>query len=223
MSMLHEEIGMRIGLTLTDQTLPSKAQVKSYLQQGLHRLQIMLDPSDIWGLSYQLEQPYNNSTGITNADFAQAEASGYAQIISVLADYSGTGPFVRCTEIPPKDWDKAENPNSMYYGQEDSPVFSAQNQALKIFPAPTNVKVNYIGTIDVDPNATIIPNVPQYVQTASIAYATAQAAQMLAAHYAQEEDPISQQMMAIAQTNMNEFNETFQGLMRKSKIRGNIS
>jgi hypothetical protein len=92
-----------------------------------------------------------------------------------------------------------------------------------IYPAPTNYEVNYIGTLSVNADLTRIPNVPSYVESVVINYATAQAANMLAAHYAQEEDPISQHIMAIAQTSNAQYSDGIAVLMRKSKVRGNIS
>jgi len=195
MPMLHEQVGMRIGLTLTDQTLPSKKQVESFLE-------------------------------VNHSDFVGVDGStGYAQIISVLRQAGGAGEFVRCTEVPVKDWDKATNPNSMYNGSATNPVFSTQNGQLVVQPAEIGdvIRVNFIGTISVDADQTSIDSVPKSVEQAVIAHAVKQSATMLSAHYAQEEDPISQSLMAIAQMAQQEYTNAFNGLLRKSKIRGNIS
>jgi hypothetical protein len=295
MATLHEQVGMRIGLTLTDSTVPSKAQVESFLQEGLNRVQTLLDPEDLWPLTKTTSAIYVAS-GVPLTDLVSdgEGVTGYAQIITVMGNYGtnsvstgvsanligsisslpvaattlglsfgdeiicggytftvsedvivgstaipieekslitqiGTGTAVtlaetvRATEVPAKDWHKASNSNSMYYGTLSDPVFSYKDGKLVIKPAPSTYEVNYIGTLSVDANLQIIPNVPSYVASVVINYATAQAASMLAAHYAQEEDPISQQIMAIAQTNNQQYADGLQVLLRKSKVRGNIS
>ena len=232
MATLHEMVGMRIGLTLTDSTIPSKAQVESFLQEGLNRVQTLLDPEDLWSMTKTYtDDTYSAVNGISLSDIASSDAdvTGYAQIISILAEYNDpesltpSGVFVRATEVPAKDWHKATMINSMYYGTEAHPVFSYKSGKLLILPAPNSAEINYIGTLKLNADDATIPNVPSYVESVVINYATAQAASMLAAHYAQEEDPISQQIMAIAQVNQQQYTDGLSTLLRKSKVRGNIS
>jgi len=204
--------------------LPTKNQVKAYMEEGLHKIQSLLDPSDIWPLTRRITVDYDG-IGIPNSAFSEAEITGYAQIISVLVAQDGIN-FKRATEVPAKDWDKSELSNSMYEGSENNPVFSFEDGKLVVAPsggASVKVKINYIGTVTVDVDQSGIANVPKVVENVIVAHATKQAATMLAAHYAQEEDPISQSLMAIAQIAQQEYTDGFNALLRKSKIRGNIS
>lgn len=220
MATLHEKVGMRIGLTLTNSTNPSLPQVTEFLQDGLARVQVLLDPSDIWPLTVTYTGNYDLN-GITMSELSKDKpnVNGYAQIISILADGK------RATEVPPGDWHKSKLEGSMYNGDAEHPVFTTKNGTIIISPATatTEVEIEYIGTIEIDPDLSQIPNVPMAVESAVINYATAQAALMLAAYYAQEEDPISQSMNSLAAHYTTLYDNGMQVLLRKSKIRGNIS
>lgn len=221
MATLQEKVGMRIGLTLTDNTNPSRAQVQEFLQEGLNTIQTLLDPEDLWAMTKRLSVPTPASNKVTANDFKQAGLTGFAQIISVFVNGN------RATEVPAKDWHLSEQSGSMYHATADYPVFSYQDGTIVVSDGSgatvSSIDIDYLATLEISPDQASIPNVPAYVESVVINYATAQAASMLAAYYAQEEDPIGQSIQAIASTQMAMYDAGLQKLLRKSKIRGNIS
>lgn len=219
---------MRIGLTITDSTTPSVNQVNELLREGVHRVSDLLGPKDLWPLTNTIQMEYSGK-GIAMTDLAdnQENIEGFAEIVSVYRQDDGGSKFIRCTEINSRDFHKASNnQESMVYGTSDSPVFTYRDGKLVILPKPKTGKtaeVNYLGSITVDSETKSIPGISPHVETVILNYATAQAADMLAAYYAQDDDPVADKIAILAKTQMQFFMEGVKTLEVNQKLRGHIS